>query len=522
MDSSAPPPPTASNMPPAQTLRFATLVQRLRSAGLLDAVVAGATVDLDAPHTLVHVADDSRHVRDGACFVAVPGHTTDGHAYIEPAIEAGATTVVAERLPDDAKTTHPAVRFVRVSDARAALGHLAAAYYGDPADALTMIGVTGTNGKTTTAYLLHHGLNAIGATAGLISTVEVRTGTLSVNAELTTPGPLDLHRTLRRMVDDGCTACAMEVSSHALAQSRTTPIAYDVALFTNLTTDHIDYHGTPAAYQAAKKKLFDHLPDSATAIYNLDDETGPAMVADTAATTRSYGTGAQADIRMEAIEDTLSGLSMRLDGTPTTFQLTGHFNAYNLAASYGALQAVGASASEAVQALAAAPPVPGRFERLDIASGPTVIVDYAHTPHALESILHALRPLCPANGKLWCIFGCGGDRDTGKRRTMGAIAESLADRLVVTNDNPRTEDPHAILNDIRRGMSRPADAQWIPDRDAAIEAAASHAQPADVVLIAGKGHETYQIIGTERRAFDDRAVAQRHFSAHHTPSSASP
>ena len=504
--------------PPGRTLRFSTLVERFRTARLLDAVVSGPQVSPDAPHTLVHIADDSRLVREGTCFVAIPGHQTDGHTYIEAAIDAGATVVVAERLPNDACTAHPGVRFVRVVNARAALGHAASVYYGDPAQALTMVGVTGTNGKTTTAYLLHHGLNAIGETAGLISTVEVRTGSLSVNAELTTPGPLDLHRTLRRMVDDGCTACAMEVSSHALAQDRTASIAYDVALFTNLTTDHIDYHGTSAAYQAAKKKLFDGLPKSATAIYNLDDEAGPAMVADTAAATQSYGTAAQADIRMEAIEDGLSGLTMRLDGEKTSFRLSGHFNAYNLAAAYGALRAVGTEDIAAQRALSSAPSVPGRFERLDLEDGPTVVVDYAHTPHALESVLHALRPLCPANGRLWCLFGCGGDRDTGKRRTMGAIAESLADRVIVTNDNPRTEDPHAILNDIRRGMSHPANAQWIPDRDAAIETAARRANPADVVLIAGKGHETYQIVGAERHAFDDRAVARRHFLAHNASS----
>ena len=516
--------PSAAPVPPGpplptRTLRFDALVRRLRTAQMLESVVMGTQVDADAPHSVMHLADDSRRVRPGTCFVAVPGHQTDGHAYIDAAIAAGATTVVAERLPESARTAHPAVRFVRVRNARAALGHIAAAYYGDPAEALTMVGVTGTNGKTTTAYLLHHGLNAVGETAGLISTVEVRTGTLSVNAELTTPGPLALHRTLRRMVDDGCTACAMEVSSHALDQDRTTPIAYDVALFTNLTTDHIDYHGSPAAYQAAKQKLFDALPQRATAVYNLDDDAGPAMVARTAATARSYGTAPQADIRMEAVEDALSGLSMRLDGTPTSFQLTGHFNAYNLAAAYGALRAVGASAEAARHALATAPPVPGRFERLALDAGPTVVVDYAHTPHALESILRALRPLCPPDGRLWCVFGCGGDRDTGKRRLMGAIAESLADGVIVTNDNPRTEDPQTILNDIRRGMSRPADARWIPDRSEAIAAAARHTHPADLVLIAGKGHETYQIIGTERRAFDDRAVARRHFSAHHAPAS---
>lgn len=515
------PSPNDDALPPSRTLRFATLTERLRTAGLLETVVEGRAVDSESPHTLVQVADDSRRVRKGACFVAVPGHATDGHAYIETAIAAGATTVVAERLPEDARTAHPDVRFVRVSNARAALGHLAAAYYGDPAQALTMVGVTGTNGKTTTAYLLHHGLNAIGETAGLISTIEVRTGTLSVNAELTTPGPLDLHRTLRRMLDDGCTACAMEVSSHALDQDRITPIAYDVGIFTNLSTDHLDYHGTVAAYQAAKKKLFDGLPPSATALYNCDDDAGAAMVADTVARARSYGTASTADIRMERIVDALEGLSMHLEGTRVPFQLTGRFNAYNLAAAYSALRTLGAVPRAARNALEAAPPVSGRFERVDVDGGPTVVVDYAHTPHALESILQVLQPLCPDHGTLWCIFGCGGDRDTGKRRLMGSIAESMADRVIVTNDNPRTEDPHAILNDIRRGMSHPADAQWIPDREAAIEAAARQAHPNDLVLIAGKGHETYQIIGDERRAFDDRAVARRHFWAHHASASSS-
>ncbi len=507
--------------PPSHTLRFATLTERLRTAGLLDTVVEGDEVDPEAPHTLVQVADDSRRVRAGACFVAVPGHSADGHTYISDAIEHGARVVVAEQLPEDASHTYPDARFVRVSNARAALGHLAAAYYDDPAEALTMVGVTGTNGKTTTAYLLHHGLNAIGETAGLISTIEVRTRTLAVNAELTTPGPLELHRTLRRMVDDGCTACAMEVSSHALDQDRTTPIAYDVGIFTNLSTDHLDYHGSLAAYQAAKKKLLDGLPPSATAVYNIDDDAGPAMVADTAASLCSYGTASESDLRIASIEPALSGLSMQLEGAAATFQLTGRFNAYNIAAAYGALRACGAAPKTARHALESAPPVPGRFERLEIAHGPTVVVDYAHTPHALESILEALRPLCPDGGQLWCVFGCGGDRDTGKRRVMGSIAESLADRVIVTNDNPRTEDPQAILNDIRRGMSHPADVQWITDREVAIEAAARQAHPPDVVLIAGKGHETYQIIGTERRAFDDRAMAQRHFMAHHASPSAS-
>ncbi|MES3628870.1 MAG: UDP-N-acetylmuramoyl-L-alanyl-D-glutamate--2,6-diaminopimelate ligase [Longimonas sp.] len=506
-----------STVPPAsRTVRFDTLLDRLYAAGVVTDVVHGDQVDAGATCSLAQVADDSRKVREGACFVAIPGNAADGHAYIEMAINHGAHVVVAERLPESPSTQYPGVRFVQVSNARIALGHSAAAYYEDPARELSMIGITGTNGKTTTAYLTYNGLQDVGETPGLISTVEVRTRTLAVNAALTTPGPIELQRTLRRMVDDGCTACVMEVSSHALDQYRTTPIGYDVALFTNLSTDHIDYHGTPAAYQATKKRLFDGLSADATAIYNRDDDAGPAMVADTAATVRSYGTHPQADIAMRRVDAQARGLSMRLDGHDATFQVTGRFNAYNLAAAYGALRACGADADAACRALESAPSVPGRFERLDLEAGPTVIVDYAHTPHALESILQTLRPLVPDTGALWCVFGCGGDRDTGKRRLMGGMAETLADRVIVTNDNPRTEDPYAILNDIRRGMSRPADAWWIPDRAAAIEEAARRTSPYDVVLIAGKGHETYQIIGDERHAFDDRVVARRHFEAYHT------
>ena len=511
----APPRTTPGAPAPSRTLRTTELYDRLTQADLLQEVVPGEQIDPETACTLVHITADSRAVRPGACFVAVSGHTTDGHDYISDAIEHGAVLVIAERLPEQARSQFPQVRFVRVSDARKALGHAAAAYYDDPAQELTMIGVTGTNGKTTTAYLTYHGLQATETPAGLISTIEVRSPTLSVNADLTTPGAIDLQRTLRRMVDDGCTACVMEVSSHALDQARTVPVAYDVAIFTNLTADHLDYHGSTAAYRAAKKQLFDGCPPDATALYNADDEAGSEMVATTRARPVSYGTDPAADIRIRNMKVTLRGLSMELDGHPASFRVTGRFNAYNLAAAYGALRATGVDADQARQALVQADPVPGRFERLPLDIGPTVIVDYAHTPDALESILQSLRPLTPSSGRLWCVFGCGGDRDTGKRRVMGALAESYADRVIVTNDNPRTEDPQAILNDIRRGMSRPAEAQWIPNRKTAIHTAAQQAGSNDVVLIAGKGHETYQIIGTDRHAFDDRAVARQYFLEYH-------
>jgi UDP-N-acetylmuramoyl-L-alanyl-D-glutamate--2,6-diaminopimelate ligase len=302
----------------------------------------------------------------------------------------------------------------------------------------------------------------------------------------------------------------MEVSSHALDQDRVHGLDYAVAIFTNLTVDHLDYHGTPRAYRRAKKTLFDGLGADATALYNADDEAGPEMVRDTAATPRSFGLDRDADIPVEVLEQTPEGMRLAIDGRERRVRLVGRFNAYNLAAAYGVGRALGHAPDAVLDALADAPPVPGRFERLDV-PGPTVIVDYAHTPDALETILRAVRDLVPATGTLWCVFGCGGDRDPTKRRTMGSLAEQLADRVVVTSDNPRTEEPAAILNDIRRGVSRPAEMDWIVDREEAIRTAAEGAGPDDVVLIAGKGHETDQIIGTEKRPFDDRDMARKYF-----------
>jgi UDP-N-acetylmuramoyl-L-alanyl-D-glutamate--2,6-diaminopimelate ligase len=362
------------------------------------------------------------------------------------------------------------------------------------------------------AFLVHHLLENVGTTTGLLSTIEVRTGGDATASALTTPGPIELQRTLRRMVDDGCTACAMEVSSHALDQDRVHGLDFEVGIFTNLTADHLDYHGTPRAYRQAKKKLFDDLPTDATALYNADDEAGAQMVADTAATTVAYALDRDADIRPEIVESRVEGLRLMIDGRERTFRLAGRFNAYNLAAAYGTGRALGHGADAVLDALAEAPPVPGRFEQLTFADGPTVVVDYAHTPDALETILRSVRETAADGATLWCVFGCGGDRDPTKRRTMGSIAERRADRVIVTSDNPRTEEPEAIMNDIRRGVSRPGEMQWIVDREAAIAAAAEGAAPSDVVVIAGKGHEPYQTIGTENRPFDDREMARKYFS----------
>lgn len=488
------------------------LRRRLEALDLFEGSVAG----VGAPdlHTVEveHLTEDSRAVEPGGAFVAIRGTEADGHAYIEAAVESGARLVVCEAVPDAARERFPDTHFVKVTDARVALAEMAAVLYDDPADTLRMVGVTGTNGKTTVAFLLHHLLDALGETPGLISTIEVRTGADTDEATLTTPGPVELQRTLRRMVDHDCTACAMEVSSHALDQDRVHGIDYDIAIFTNLTADHLDYHGTPLAYRLAKKKLFDELGPDATALYNIDDEAGPKMVTDTAATPVSFALDREADVRPEIRESRLDGLRLSIGGRECAVRLAGRFNAYNVAAAYGAGRALGHDPDAVSDALAEAPPVPGRFEQLFFGDGPTVIVDYAHTPDALERVLETVREMVSSGTTLWCVFGCGGDRDETKRRTMGSIAEQRADRVIVTSDNPRSEEPEGILNDIRRGVSRPNDMHWIVDREEAIRTAAEKVGSADVVVIAGKGHETHQVIGTEKRPFDDRTIARKYFS----------
>ncbi|MEM1094430.1 MAG: UDP-N-acetylmuramoyl-L-alanyl-D-glutamate--2,6-diaminopimelate ligase [Bacteroidota bacterium] len=467
----------------------------------------------EAPGTIDHIqvnrlASDSRAVTPGTLFVAVRGAQTDGHLFIEKAVQNEAIAIVGEAFPADVRAPR-----LQVHDSTQALAQLAAAFHGDPADALTMVGVTGTNGKTTTATLIQHMLRILGANAGRIGTTGYDAGHGAVETTHTTPDTLELHRILAEMVENGCTACAMEVSSHALAQGRVHGIGYAAGVFTNLTRDHLDYHGTFADYLAAKKLLFDGLAADATAIYNVDDPASTGMTDGIAARHLSYGQAASADLRFEILANRLDGLHLLLDGHDQTFRLVGAFNAYNLAAAYGVGLALGYDADAVLAALADAPPVAGRFEQIRFADGTTVIVDYAHTPDALENVLQTIRATMPEGATLWTVFGCGGDRDPAKRPMMGGIAERYSDRAIVTSDNPRTEDPEAILAAIRDGMTRPTDAISLVDRRAAIEEAERQAAPGDVVLIAGKGHETYQIIGTEKRHFDDREEVRRAFAA---------
>lgn len=502
---------SASTAGPAP-LTGAALRRRLRGADLLDEILFGADAPALDALTLDGLTDDSRAVVPGGAFVAIRGEDADGHSFIDMAADNDARLVVCEAIPDRARERFPGLVFFRVTNSRTALAEGAAALYGDPADDLRLVGVTGTNGKTTVAYLVHHLLEALGDTAGLLSTIEVRAGDDAASSALTTPGPIELHRALREMVAAGCTTCAMEVSSHALDQRRVHGLDYEAAVFTNLSVDHLNYHGSIEAYREAKKRLFDGLGPEATALYNADDEAGPEMVADTAAATESFALDAVADIEVAVVDRRVDGLRLRIEGRERTFQLAGRFNAYNLAAAYGVGTALGHAPDAVLDALADAPPVPGRFEPLRFGSGTTVIVDYAHTPDALQNILQAVRDTMDPEATLWCVFGCGGDRDAGKRSTMGRIAEQHADRVVVTSDNPRTEEPVAILRDIRNGIREPDAMRWIVDRDEAIQAAADAAAPGDVVVIAGKGHETTQTIGADTRPFDDRDIARKYFS----------
>ncbi|MEM9664394.1 MAG: UDP-N-acetylmuramoyl-L-alanyl-D-glutamate--2,6-diaminopimelate ligase [Bacteroidota bacterium] len=484
---------------------LAVLLERLRTQGGLLQVLGTPRSD-----TIHHLTHDSRQIRPGGLFAALKGVATDGHLFIDKAVQNGAVAIVCEVVPEDALTRFPGTAFVHVRRTRREWTAMAAAFYDDPAEELRLVGVTGTNGKTTTTHLIYHILMAFDQPTGLMGTIANYIGTDIAPATHTTPDAAEVHRLLRQMVDAGCTACVMEVSSHALEQGRVVGIAFDVAVFTNLTRDHLDYHGTFKEYLRAKKRLFDGLAPTATALVNTDDPAATEMIASTAATVRTFGLQPDADFGGQITANQLDGLSMQVNQTAVKLQLVGAFNAYNALAAYGAVRVLGYEPPAIRAALSTAPPVAGRFEHRAY-RGVTVIVDYAHTPDALENVLVTTRELLQGQGRLWCVFGCGGDRDPTKRRTMGSLAERYADRVIVTSDNPRTEDPEAILNDIRRGMEQPRQAQWIVDREAAIRAAAEGAQPGDAVLIAGKGHEAYQIVGQTRLPFDDREMAARYF-----------
>ncbi len=457
---------------------------------------------------VIDVCFDSRQVRKGSVFVAVKGTQTDGHQFIPQAIQQGAVAIVCEHLPD---INHEKSTCVTVKNSARALGIIAANFFGAPSQKLKLVGITGTNGKTTVATLLYRLFSSLGFKAGLISTVEYRIGQKVMPSTHTTPDPVQLNRLLRHMADEGCTHVFMEVSSHAVVQERIAGLHFTGGIFTNISHDHLDYHKTFENYIKAKKKFFDELSPSAFALVNADDRRGMVMLQNTKATRKTYALKKQADFKGKILANTLDGLEMDVDGRTVWFKLIGHFNAYNLLAVYGGAALLGQQPEEVLRLLSDMQGANGRFERIASASKITAIVDYAHTPDALKNVLETIRAFRTGHERVITVVGCGGNRDRAKRPLMAAIAVQLSDKVVLTSDNPRDEDPMEIIREMQTGIT-PSESRKtlvIPDREEAIKTACLLAKENDILLVAGKGHETYQEIKGVKHPFDDREVLQR-------------
>ena len=487
-------------------------LQQLLSVASVYGAEVSLTDDRLAQIELAGIAYDSRKVGPDYLFVAIPGALTDGHKYIRSAVEAGAIAVVAEHALAD---WPPQAALILTNNSRSLLSRLAAAYYGHPEQELRMIGVTGTNGKTTTAYLIKFLLDYSGAGAGLIGTVHNQAGQWTLPATLTTPESLDLFELFALMRAEGCRAVVMEASSHALSQGRTACCNFSGAVFTNLTQDHLDYHGSMKEYLAAKASLFSNLKDSprkpAYGVVNCDDGSAGAIIAASAAPVWTFGCAAAADLRLKSYQIGFAGSRFCLEYDGSTFEvkmpLIGKFNIYNALAALTCAAAEGLDMAECVRALERAPQAPGRFELVQAGQGFTVAVDYAHTPDGLENVLKAARELKPK--RLISVFGCGGNRDSGKRPLMGRISVELSDMAIITTDNPRFEEPLEIISGIEQG-AKEAKGDYLveADRAKAIELAINMADEGSLVVIAGKGHEDYQIVRGVKRHFDDREQAR--------------
>ncbi len=458
------------------------------------------------------IETDSRKCTPGSLFVAVAGNAADGHKFIPKAIENGAVAVVYQN--GGSFEMQSGITYIKAESSRKALATLASRFYGDPSAKLNLVGVTGTNGKTTTATLLYRLFTSMGYACGLISTIANYVGSRKIHTEHTTPDPLELNALLSEMVAAGCEYCFMEVSSHAIDQDRVAHLKFRGGIFSNLTHDHLDYHKTFAAYRDCKKAFFDSLGKDSFALVNIDDANGEVMVQNCKAHIYRYSCTKMADFKCRLMEETMDGMQLTIDGTQVWTRFIGAHNAYNLLAVYAAAVLLGAPKDEVLTLLSGMKAVEGRLEYIKGGDGLTAVVDYAHTPDAMENVLKTLRDA--ARGEyLICVFGCGGDRDKTKRPEMGQIAAKYADRVVVTSDNPRTEQPEDIINDIREGMSASdrAKSVFITDRAEAIRSALLFAPKGAVILVAGKGHEDYQIIGTVKHHFDDKEVIREAFSS---------
>ena len=465
----------------------------------------------DTDIDITDLINDSRKAAPGVMFVAVKGVAVDSHRFIPDVVAAGAGAIVCEDLPE---TLSDSVTYIQVEDAIIALAHLADEWFDHPSRSLRLVGVTGTNGKTTTATLLYEMTRLMGYKAGLMSTVKNIIDTVEVEAKQTTPDHLSLNRMLHEMVEAGCEFAFMEVSSHACVQHRIEGITFAGAIFTNLTRDHLDFHKTVDNYIAAKKMFFDALPKGAFALVNADDKVGEVMLQNTRAGKFNYSLRSLADFKGRIVESRLDGTTLELDGNEVEVLFTGRFNAYNLLSVYGASLLLGFDPQEVLVKMSLLEPVAGRFQTMRSPRGYTAIVDYAHTPDALINVLDTIREVVGTSGNIITVCGCGGDRDRGKRPIMAREAAVRSDRVVLTSDNPRTEDPDAILREMETGL--PEDARprtlIITDRRQAIRTACQLAQPGDVVLVAGKGHEDYQEINHVKHHFDDREEIAEVFS----------
>ncbi len=453
---------------------------------------------------------DSRKATEGTLFVAVKGTRADGHDFISQVVGQGCTAIVTERLIDVPET----VTQIVVENSSKALGELAHAFYGFPSREITLVGITGTNGKTTCTTLLHKLYTNLGFKTGLLSTVVNLIGEEPVPATHTTPDPVALNALLADMVSQGCSHCFMEVSSHAVDQHRIAGLEFAGGAFTNITHDHLDYHKTFKAYIAAKQAFFDHLPKTSFALTNADDRNGMIMVQNTKAQVATYALKSHANFMIKVLENSFGGLVLTINGTEVWTRLIGDFNAYNLGVVFGISQLLGEDATEVLTILSRLESVDGRFQFMQSTGGITAIVDYAHTPDALLNVLKTIENLRTRNEQVITVVGCGGDRDALKRPEMAKIACELSDKVILTSDNPRTEDPDAILADMEKGV----EAQHfmkvliIRDRDQAIKTAVSLAAPKDIILVAGKGHEKYQEINGVKHPFDDFQLVGEYFN----------
>lgn len=454
---------------------------------------------------------DSRKIKDGNAFIAIRGTQADGHDYISKAIELGAKAIICEKLPEK---TIEGITYAIFSDTEDAVGKIATTFYGNPTEKLDLVGVTGTNGKTTIATLLYNMFRAFGYKAGLISTVCNYIDGEAIPTEHTTPDPITLNQLLGRMADEGCKYAFMEVSSHSVAQKRIGGLKFTGGIFTNLTRDHLDYHKTVENYLKAKKAFFDGLPKTAFALTNADDKNGMIMVQNTKAKVATYSLRTMADFKGKVLEDGFEGMLLDINNTEVNVQFIGRFNAYNLLAVYGTASLLGKKSEDILLQLSTLKPVSGRFDSLRSPEGYTAIVDYAHTPDALTNVLDAIHDVLKGRGKVITVVGAGGNRDKGKRPIMAKESVRQSDKVIITSDNPRFEEPQDIINDMLAGLNKDEMKKVvaITDRKEAIRTACMMASQGDVILIAGKGHENYQDIKGVKYHFDDKEIVRDIFS----------